>query len=198
MITNESPLFDAVFHKDLATLDALLASGADINAPLPGNAPGHTPLIVATITGDPDLVRAILDRGADVHGTDKLGSTALHLASNLASYPVRTESGENSIWENQIAIMGILIDAGADVNARCANGIRPVLTAAGCSNPRAVRFLVERGAWVQKDQDSPWSESSYLRHRRDVRQEALRENPDVRPWRKTLAVLNELAPKHGV
>lgn len=201
MTTTDSTLitlYKAILGHNLDAIDDLIRDGADLNASLPDSEPGHTALTLSVISGRPDLVKALLERGANVNGTDRNGRTALHISTHVASYPVRTpENGENDIWQHQIEIMGILLDAGADINALDIQGLRPLLVASGHSNPRAVRFLVERGALILKDQGDPTSESRYLRHVRDVRKELLRDNPDVRPWDVTLQVLDDLAQKHG-
>ncbi len=63
---------DEVFH-------LLLESGADLNAT---SRIGLTPLIMAAITGRVEIIRTLLDRGADATHTDDKGKTALDWATD--------------------------------------------------------------------------------------------------------------------
>jgi ankyrin repeat protein len=56
----------------------LLDKGADVNAK--SGDQGRTPLIVAVLGGYTDIVRALLERGADINEKDNSGKTALELA----------------------------------------------------------------------------------------------------------------------
>ncbi|WP_396329358.1 ankyrin repeat domain-containing protein [Burkholderia anthina] len=196
-ISAPSALHEAIRTGNTPAIDDLIRAGTDLNAPLPArfeNEVRYTPLMQAVVVGHPDTVTALLARGADVNGTDAHGRTPLHIAALMASNPVMFEkTGKNTLFEHQIVIMGILLDAGARIDATDGKGLRPLHNAAGYSNPRAVRFLVERGAAIGKDQDHPQSESSYLRYRRDVRNAPLNDNPDVRPWEQTLVLLDALS-----
>ncbi|WP_186140380.1 ankyrin repeat domain-containing protein [Burkholderia gladioli] len=194
---NLSDLRKAIRTGNLTAIDDLIRSGTDINVPLPApfeNEDRYTPLMEAVVVGHPGTVKALLERGADVHGTDAHGRMALHVAAVMASQPADFDD----LWKHQVEIAGILLDAGADVNASGDECFRPLLYAVRLSNPRLVRFLVERGAWLYKDQGHPASESGFVRHCRDRWKASLNDNPDVRPWDETLAVLDELGPVHGI
>lgn len=65
-------------------------------------------LVTMARFGDPDAVRLLLDRGADVNARDGDGRTALMLACYSDTYP--------------IDVVRILIERGADVNARTPSG----------------------------------------------------------------------------
>jgi hypothetical protein len=56
----------------------LVAHGADVNAREPARQ--RTALMMAAAAGDLELVRAMLEKGADVHARDAQGKTALDLA----------------------------------------------------------------------------------------------------------------------
>lgn len=65
-------------HKDqIASVDALLAAGADPNRTDPE---GKTPLMMAAGYGYTDIVKLLLRRGADPHLRDRRGDTALDYA----------------------------------------------------------------------------------------------------------------------
>lgn len=64
---------------DSASVNETLASGAQINAKLSGG--GWTALMVATVNGHAEIVRTLLDKGADPHVENDNGWTALMIAT---------------------------------------------------------------------------------------------------------------------
>ena len=109
-----------------AVARALTASSRAITGRTTG---GSTPLLCAALYGDAALVSRLLKAGADVTPANAAGATAL-----MWAIP-RTD------------IMQLLIDAGADVNARSQDGRTPLLIAAGIVGAApAVRLLRESGA----------------------------------------------------
>ena len=67
---DDSPLFEAVKKGDKATVEALLAKGADVNAK---DEYGDTPLHKAETFGHKDLAGLLLAKGADVNAKTKYG-----------------------------------------------------------------------------------------------------------------------------
>jgi hypothetical protein len=63
-------------------------------------------LLARAERGDVDTIKTLLERGADIHATDKQGETALMKAARLGNYPV----------------VKLLIEHGANVNAIDATG----------------------------------------------------------------------------
>jgi ankyrin repeat protein len=128
-------------------LQELIALGADVN--LPANDPdGQTPLIRAVVAGDPDIVRALIQAGANVNIPEALRKCRTPLMFAHANP----------------AILSELIAAGADVNARSAvhevvspiddtrrrHGRETALHfAAGANHPAAVRLLIQAGAEIE-------------------------------------------------
>ncbi|MCC6233626.1 MAG: ankyrin repeat domain-containing protein [Verrucomicrobiales bacterium] len=121
-------LHTASFLGHAEAVRLLLEAGADPNVT---NHAGVTPLLRAA--ADPAKVSLLLARGAKPGLASQLGHTPLHLA---ARSPKATES------------VRILIEKGADVNARSALGATPLMAAAAASHLEAVQLLVERGAEV--------------------------------------------------
>jgi ankyrin repeat protein len=82
----------------------LLNAGADINARNRHKAygPGNSPLSGATYQQRLDVVRLLIERGADVDQGDNAGWTPLHLAAA----------------NGYLEIARLLLDAGADVSAQ--------------------------------------------------------------------------------
>ena len=61
-------LWRAIRHGDLALLESQLREGAPVNVHA---SDGTTPLMLAALHGSPEMVKALLDRGADPNAVDK-------------------------------------------------------------------------------------------------------------------------------
>jgi ankyrin repeat protein len=120
-------LIDALRLGDLQTFRAALKS-RPASASARG-AGGITPLMAATLYGDLDSVRSLLERGADPNAKNEAGATALMWA--VPSLP-KTQA---------------LIERGANVNARSDDGRTPLMIAAGLRGGiQVVELLLARGA----------------------------------------------------
>ena len=94
---------------DMDAFDAALASGqADVNKP---NEDGLTLAHLAAYQGNMELLRKLIDSGADLSAGYNGGYTPLHMAC---------QGGETEAAE-------MLIEAGADVNAVAEDGMTPLL-----------------------------------------------------------------------
>ena len=137
---------------DLNELRQLLSSGADLNSPgpmislpwLPSQVPSY-PLIWAVDVDKPDVVRLLLDGGAD--------------PNICCEYYVH---GSRVCWLRPLChttdhrIAAMLLDAGAEVNAqqRDTNDTETALMRASDSHPTIGELLVERGADVNLKTES--------------------------------------------
>ena len=150
--------FDAIKQDNPTKLQALLARGFDANTPDPKgqhglylaltepslkaaqvlinwpktdvnrlNAKGESPLMLAALKGQQDLVAQLIKRGADVN---KTGWTALHYAAS----------------SGQLAIISLLIEHSAYIDAESPNGTTPLMMAAMYGSPEAVKLLLQEGA----------------------------------------------------
>ena len=93
------------------------------------NAVDESPLMLAALRGDLPLARALIARDADVN---KAGWTPLHYAA----------SG------GQVAMITLLLDHHAYIDAESPNGSTPLMMAAGYGSAEATRALLEAGADV--------------------------------------------------
>jgi len=128
-----TPLHWAVRAGDVTTVKRLLREGADARAT---NRYGVTPLAIAAENGDAATIDLLLSAGADANGTLSNGQTMLMIAARTGT-PAAIQTliahgalvnakehvlGESAlIWasaENHAEAIGILVRAGADVNAR--------------------------------------------------------------------------------
>ena len=115
----------AMQERSLQAARALLAAPAtDVNAL---NAAGESALMMAALKGDMDGATMLLERGAQVN---KSGWTPLHYA---ATGP-------------EPRLVRLLIDRGAELNARSPNGTTPLMMAAQYGSEDSVNLLLERGA----------------------------------------------------
>ena len=150
--------FKAVRHDDVGAVQSLIQRGFDPNTVGPDGLPAivmavrepslkvaeflaawpdtrvnlrnehdENVLMLASLKGYRELVHRLIARRAEVH---KEGWTALHYASTGAHLPV----------------MALLLEAGAQINARSPNGTTPLMMAAHYGNAAAVKFLLEAGA----------------------------------------------------
>lgn len=118
----------AVQLGSLKAVDALLAApGLDINA---RNAHGESALMMAAIKGHSDLLKKLVERGADVNHP---GWTALHYA---ASSPL----------PQQVAIIEYLLEHHAFIDAASPNGSTPLMLAAQYGGLESVQCLLDAGA----------------------------------------------------
>jgi len=90
------------------------------------------PIHVAVMSGSPDAVTLLLDRGVGVNARAYDGRTALHAAASAG----------------RVDLVALLLDRGADPAARTDYGYTPLSLAASSGSREMVRLLVSRGAPV--------------------------------------------------
>jgi ankyrin repeat protein len=121
----ESPLLVALKNESYAAAEALAdLAGADVDR---ANPVGETPLMMAALKGRLDLCRKLIALGAKVN---RSGWTPLHYAA----------SGE------EIAVVELMLDSGAEIDSRSPNRTTPLMMAAGYGNSDMVPLLLKRGA----------------------------------------------------
>lgn len=156
------PLAWAVETQTPALVALLLANGAKAD---PGDTQPQSfnPLVVACQRGDPAIVTALLDAGADVKRTTSTGISPLALCAGNSSVamvkrllelgsPVDAadDGGQTPLmWaaaKGQLASLQLLLDQGADIQRTTASGFTPLLFALTSKTPDTALALLEAGA----------------------------------------------------
>jgi ankyrin repeat protein len=158
-----TPLHRAVHRNDIKAADALIRSGADVNAV---NRYGVPALSLAATNGNAALLELLLKAGANPNATQSEGETALMTAartgipaavSTLLAHGADVNAKES--WRGQTALMWaaaeghadtiqVLLEAGAQINARSNAGWTALLFAAREGKIPAVQALLAGGADV--------------------------------------------------
>jgi ankyrin repeat protein len=133
---------------------ALVAHGADVNARLKRGASGRgiltrsgaTPFLLAAVTADAPLMRALVALGAD-----PLMPNAQHCSPLLAAAGVGTHApGEEAGTEPEaLEAVALALELGNDVNAVDDNGETAMHGAAYKNLPKVVELLAARGARIE-------------------------------------------------
>ena len=147
---------------DLIAITAFVDGGININAR--SDSDGRTVLINAAARGDLNVVKLLLERGADVNVADNRGYTALHHAIEaryddvselLLNQPkldpnARGLNGVTTlmsyVWRERKDAVQKLLDRGADVNAQDYDGDSALHGAAQNGNIEIMDLLVAKGA----------------------------------------------------
>lgn len=122
----------AIAEDNLEWLERLLAEGADVNA-VKGEYK-TTVLMEASVRGNLEAMKLLLEKGANIDMVDQDGWTALMGATVQGSLePVK-----------------LLLEHGADVNAKNHNGDTALVMAIGMKNVEIEDALIEHGAETQE------------------------------------------------
>ena len=122
-----SPLSLSVFFGHPATVDALLAAGAEVNAPS-RETMKLTPLASAMATAQNEIARTLIQHGANVNAKGESDLTPLHTAAARGNIEAAT----------------LLLEHGADINATTTDGKKPISYAEERNHPEMVEFLKNR------------------------------------------------------
>ena len=138
----------------LELVKRLVARGASVDAKMTKrvnlnntrmNELGATPFLLAALTADAELMRALAALGADPAATNIERSTALMMAAGLAT----RSPGEDAGTEDEVVdAVQAALDLGADVNAVDNNGETAVHAAAYKNLPKVVKLLASKGAKI--------------------------------------------------
>lgn len=141
----------------LLLIKALLDKGADPNrltdtVPVHGlmqfdgswvNFDGQTSFVRAALSGDIEVMRLLLEHGADPNIPTAQGSTALMAASGINWIPAQTYSHSEAEY---VEAVKLCLDRGADVNATNSLGLTAIHGAANRGWESIIQILADHGA----------------------------------------------------
>ena len=126
----------AVQRDDTKMAEMLIRSGANAQ---PANRYGVRPLALAAVNGNAEILKLLLDAGADPNAGLSPDETAVMAAARTGKVDALT----------------LLLDHGGRIDARDARGQTALMWAAARNNGPAVRLLVEAGADVKVRTNNP-------------------------------------------
>ena len=129
--------------------------------------PSESPLFIAIIEAEAEVVQILVDAGVDVNAKDSDGDPLIYTAIRKgesevvqilveAGADVNAKDGDGNpllykaIREGKPEIVRILVDAGADAHASDSDGDLLLYTAIREGKPEIVRILVDAGADAQR------------------------------------------------
>ena len=131
-------LFSVATAGNVSKMSAALLAGANANAKTrKGGISGITLLMAASGHGHLEVVKLLLEKGADVNAKNNDGYTAL-MAASLEGHP---------------EVMKLLLEEGADVNAKEGRGISVLMSASTRGRAEVVKLLLKKGADVNAKND---------------------------------------------
>jgi ankyrin repeat protein len=159
---------DAVRRADAAAVRKTLH--ADRSLANARDSGGATALMHAALLGGPDVMRLLLDAGADPNAKNRRNATALLWAvtdagavrlllehgadPNIKSIEGRTPLYLASTEPAGVDIVKLFLDKGADPNGKDLTGRTPLMAASTAGNTEAMRLLIAKGAKVNASMGS--------------------------------------------
>lgn len=152
-------LYPAIHQGDINQIERHIKSGTDINQV---DADGNRPLHVASAQGEHVIIQMLIKAGAEIDAPDRQGHSALYVAI-MASRPRVAELlikqgaryDVNQLLhevvkngQSQRDILRLLVNLGADLNQRDAEGSTPLIKAIQGGNRVLVKNLIIQGADV--------------------------------------------------
>ncbi|GMH36847.1 hypothetical protein BSKO_04720 [Bryopsis sp. KO-2023] len=123
-------LYDASGTGDSKKVKELLSKGADLSSTHEDSR--YTPLHAATRFGHVEIVKILIEAGANIFARAAYGLSTLHIA----------------VTYGQLNVIKVLIEAGANANARDNKDDTSLHSAAYAGSPELVQFLLENGAEI--------------------------------------------------
>lgn len=193
----EAPLFLAIRKADTAAAKRLLEQGVRADSK---DSEGTPALMAATLYSSADLVKLLLDRGANPNITNAAGATPLMWAiPDLAKVKTLLEHGADvnvksknlertpllvaASYPGSVEVLKLLLSKGADLHAKDRARMHALGRAVVSSDISVVRFLVESGSDPNEEGYGNNLSRLYARHYLPsieyLQSKGLKMNPDV-------------------
>jgi ankyrin repeat protein len=160
-MSSTEQLMRAVKSNNAAQVAKLIAEGAEVSR---ADAGGDSPLIMAAYKGYTEIVKLLLEAGAEVTALDPgMKATALHAAAYAGhadaarlliahGIDINAQGPYNgytalhdAIWQNNIDAARVIIESGADLSLRSNQGETPLEMARGRHRAEIVALIEQRG-----------------------------------------------------
>lgn len=156
----EGPLQIAASHGLLRSARSILLAGIDVNTPDNFH---HQPFLVAANHGQSQMVKLLLEHGADPKVRDSSGDSSLHCSAKRAYWKGTTHAV--TVDDRKTTAL-VLLKAGAKLDARNGRGEMPLHIAAEEGELDLVRLFIDNGAEVNA---RDWSDRTPLDHAKSSR-----------------------------
>jgi ankyrin repeat protein len=129
LYSDNQDFFNAVKNGDYNKVKQILAAGIDVDV----TEDTKTALMLAAKEGHQNIVKLLLENGANINKKNKSHNTALHFA----------------VFNKHNNIVKLLIEKGAEINAKGYAGQTPLVLAAEIDNIEAAKLLIQKGADIK-------------------------------------------------
>jgi ankyrin repeat protein len=164
----DTPFMSVIACRTSRCVTLLLDRGAKVDAT--DATYQQTALMVAVRENHPDIVKLLIARGASVNARTRCGPTPAWVLPNSqpgfghgigivrGGSPDRGRRGPipggmtplmYAARDGRMDTVRMLLEAGAEINARDANDITPLITAITNNHPDVARLLIDRGADIK-------------------------------------------------
>lgn len=138
-------LNEAAFNGDLNTVKELVEQGYDVNFEHFNGVVTRSPLDDAIENERLDVIKYLVENGAEINRKSEFG-TPLHHAIDIELEHPNWLDDQGNMRPPPAIITKVLIDLGADVNFKDANGTTPLDAAIGRGHIHAEHILRENGS----------------------------------------------------
>ena len=149
----QTSLYLAIRNDDSDIMNILIANGAEVDIKHTRGGMEEAALMYAAMTGRTEVVKLLLEAGADINVKNDRDQTALHVPLDIRNSDYqKSRGGRYRLSKDTIKM---LLDKGADVNLKDKDGRTPLHLAAESADGDIVKLLLDKGARVsEKDDES--------------------------------------------
>jgi len=168
-ITGQTALFMATLKDRVDVVKFLIRKGAQVNVQ---NRYGVSPLLLCAESGNFELVKALVDAGADVNISPKGQLAEENLLAGQTPLLGAAKKGHLEICE-------YLIKNGCDVNAATMTGTTPLCTAVEEGHLPVVKLLIENGADVNQSPTGLVARDVHIEHQTPLLIACIKNHEDI-------------------